>query len=94
VLDAPTGGNRILYLEDDFTNGLSMAVNINWANNAEYRLTFTRHGSTYTCAVVGSGGPQSLQGTSPVVPRDGKAVDIWAYGAVAQYGSVQIIGTP
>lgn len=93
ALDQGNGGaNSILYLGDDFTNGLNKSTSFAWTAGTQYRLTMTRHGSTYTCSVAGLG--QTLSGTSAVVPRDGNAIDIWAYGAVAQYGSVQVIGTP
>ncbi len=65
-----------------------------WTTNTEYRITLMRHGSTYACSAVGPDGTQTVSGTSAVVPQDGNSVDIWAYGAIAQYGSVQIIGTP
>jgi hypothetical protein len=59
----------------------------------EYRLTITRHASTYGCTVVGPPGTRTLSRTSNLVPRTGaSAVDIWAYGAIAQYGSVEVIG--
>lgn len=89
----PAGSNSILFLTDSF-NTLNKTVSFAWTTNTEYRITVTRHGSIYTCSVVGPAGMQTASGTSAVVPQDGNSVDIWAYGAIAQYGSVQIIGTP
>jgi len=88
----PAGANSILWLVDDFTNGVNKKVAFAWSNNVEYRITMARHGSTYTCNVVGPGGTQSTQGTSAVLPRSSAAVDIWAFGMTAQVGSVFIVG--
>jgi hypothetical protein len=61
----------------------------------QYLITMSRHGSTYACQVTGPGGTTAKpSGNSNLVPRDGNAVDIWAFGATAQYGSVEIIGRP
>jgi hypothetical protein len=94
----PAGSNSMLILDDDFNNPhLSRSTSYPWTVGGQYRLTMTRHGGTYTCTVVGPNGSadtKSLSGPSVAVPRDGYAVDIWAFGATARYGSVQIVGTP
>ena len=87
----PAGSNSILYLQDDNTNNQPKSAPFSWTVNSQYVLTMSRHGSTYTCALVGAGLP-SLSFTSNFVPRDGNAVDIWAFGTTEQYGSVQIAG--
>ena len=94
AIDAPIGAATILYLGDEFTNGLDTSIGFLWSLALDYRITFTRHGNQYTCVVVGPFGTQTRMGTSNIVPRDGNAVDIWAYGTVARFGSVQIVGTP
>jgi hypothetical protein len=95
----PAGANAILYLQEvnntGPTNNLNKMTSYGWAMNVVYRLTETRHGNTYTCMVVGPDGTQAtLTGTSQVVPRDGTTAEIWAFGATAQYSSIQIIGAP
>jgi len=95
----PAGSNSILFPNETSTtsntlNTPSLNMPFAWTTNTEYRITLTRHGSNYTCSSVGPNGTQTISGTSAVVPQDGNSVDIWAYGAIAQYGSVQIIGTP
>jgi len=89
----PAGANSLLFLQDDFDQ-LDAKPAYAWKTGDEYRLTLTRHGKAYTCNVVGPLGSQTATGNSEVVPRDGNAVDVWAYGMIAQYGSVQITGTP
>ena len=91
----PAGSNSILWLVDGFNSGVNKKAAFAWTTNTEYRITMVRHGSTYTCTVVGPGGTtQTTSGTSAVLPRDSSAVDVWAFGMTAQVGSVQIIGTP
>lgn len=91
---AQGGTSSVLFLSDDSNPNVDKSVTFVWTTGTEYRITMTRHGSTYTCNLVGPGGPVTLSRNSTVVPRDGNSVDLWAYGMVAQYGSVQIIGTP
>jgi hypothetical protein len=90
---APAGSNSILFL-DDYLNNVSKSTSFAWAPGTEYRLALARHGRTYRCSVVDPGGTASLTTDSNIVPRDGNSVDFWAYGMVAQLGSIQIIGTP
>src|SRR5678816_1774576 len=84
-----------LLTDDRNSNPLAQTA-YGWAINIQYRISLERHGQAYTCSVVGPGATQPIQisGNSNLVPRDGNAVDIWAYGATAQYGSVQIVGKP
>jgi len=89
----PAGSNSLLFLQDDFDK-LNVVPAYTWKTGDEYRLTLTRHGKKYTCDVVGPLGSKTASGDSDVVPRDGNTVDLWAYGMVAQFGSVQITGTP
>jgi hypothetical protein len=91
----PAGSNMALLLTDDVhTNPLAQA-GYPWATGMQYRITMSRHGSTYACSVTGPDGiTKKLSGNSNLVPRDGNAIDIWAFGATAQYGSVEIIGRP
>jgi hypothetical protein len=92
----PAGSNSMLRLQDDNnTNHLGKSTGYGWATGMQYLITMSRRGSTYDCEVTGPGGTTAkLSGTSNLVPRDGNAVDIWAFGATAQYGSVEIIGRP
>lgn len=92
------GQGPTLFLVDDFTNGLNQSTSYSWDVNVQYRLTLLRQGSLYTCTVFGPNGAsdtKSVSGNSQVVPRNtDNSVDIWAFGASAQYGSVQIAGPP
>jgi hypothetical protein len=88
------GPNPVLLLKDN-TNNLKKSTAYSWTTGMQYLITLTRHGSTYDCTVTGPGGTSAkLSGTSNLVPRDGDTVDIWGFGATAQYGSVEIIGKP
>lgn len=91
----PAAQNSLLYLADDFKN-LGKSVAVTWTPGTQYLITLARHGAAYTCTVTGPGlaQPATLSGNSNVVPRDGNAIDIWAYGTTAQYGSVFIAGRP
>ena len=91
-LDQGNGGtNSVVYLSDDFNN-LNKSADYPWKPGDQYRMTIAKHAKTYTCIVVGPQGTTTLMGDSNVVPRDGNTVDVWAYGATAQYGSIQIAG--
>jgi hypothetical protein len=92
----PAGQNSALLLTDDRNSNPLAQTAYGWATGIQYRISLERHGQAYTCSVVGPGATQPIQlsGNSNLVPRDGNAVDIWAYGATAQYGSVQIAGKP
>jgi hypothetical protein len=87
------GANPTLRITDDLGR-LAKSAPFAWTTKAEYRFTMTRHGSTYTCTVVGPEGTQTVSGTSTVAPVTGDAVDLWAYGVTALVDSVQIIGAP
>lgn len=95
---SPVNANALLYLEEYNASGqvgnLSKTANYGWVQNMDYRLTMTRQGTTYTCTVVGPDGTMgTLTGTtSNVVPRDGTAAALWAFGATAVFHSVAIIG--
>jgi hypothetical protein len=90
---APAGSNSVLRLAD--RNNLNKSTPYSWTTGMQYLITLTRHGSTYACTVTGPGGTTAkLSGSSNLVPRDGDTVDIWAFGATAQFGSVEIIGRP
>ena len=91
-LDQGNGGaNSSVYLTDDFGN-LKKRADYAWTLGTQYRVALAKHGRTYTCTVVGPQGTITLSGDSNVVPRDGNTVDLWAFGVVATFGSVQIIG--
>jgi hypothetical protein len=90
----PAGSNSVLRLRDEPSN-FKKSTPYSWATGMQYLVTLTRHGSTYDCTVAGPGGTSAkLSGTSNLVPRDGNTVDIYAFGATVQYGSVEIIGKP
>jgi Cys-rich repeat protein len=95
-LDQGNGGaGSALLLEEQPNNVLIKKQTFSWTTAIEYRLSLVRHGTTYTCSVVGPGGaPVTATGSSQLVPRTGADMDIWAFGVTAQFGSVQVIGTP
>lgn len=93
--DSPS--RRYVLLEDDIntSSGLDQEPQFAWAISAEYTITLLRRGSLYTCTVVGPGGmKQTTSGNTPVVPQTGAAVEVWAFGVIAEIDSVQVIGTP
>jgi len=94
-LDQGNGGaNSVVLLTDD-NKGIINRQTFSWTTGIEYRLSVVRHGTTYMCTVVGPGGASvTAMGTSQVVPRTGADMEIWAYGVTAQFGSVQVVGTP
>lgn len=63
-----------------------------WKNGSEYRLTFSRQGTSYTCTVVGPEGTETVTYSSAVVPDFEPEVE--AFAAVAQIRSVLVIGSP
>jgi len=90
-LDQGSGSGFVLFLDDD--NGVSKKQTFAWTINTEYRITLVRHGTTYTCSVVGPGGAAvTLIATSQIVPRTGADMEIWAFGVTAQFGSVFVAG--
>jgi len=91
--DQGSGAGSVLFLEND--NTTINKQTFNWTIATEYRISLVRHGTTYTCTVVGPGGVSvTAMGTSQLVPRTGADMEIWAYGVTAQFGSVQVLGTP
>lgn len=93
--DPSQNENPLVYLADDFKN-LNTSMPVAWTPGTQYLVTLSRHAKVYTCTVTGPGiaQPITVSGNSNVVPRDGNAIDIWAYGTIAQYGSVFIAGRP
>jgi Thrombospondin type 3 repeat len=83
-------GSPFLFLSDNISLNKTPAFAV--AANTRYALTVTRHGTTYTCNVVGPAGSQTATGTSNVTPRAGDAVQIWAFGVTGQYHSVFVAG--
>lgn len=93
------GSDAILFLVDDLNNpNLRRTTPYAWNINVQYRVTLRRQGSAYTCTVFGPGGAtdtRSVNGTSNIVPRNtDDSVDIWVFGSIAQFASVQIVGPP
>lgn len=72
----------------DLNNTQSFA----WQTGAAYTVTVMRRGSSYSCNLTGPGGPLSRAGTSPLVPRSGAAIEIWAFGVTARLDWVHIVG--
>ena len=92
-LDQGSGAGSVLFLEND--NTTINKQTFNWTIATEYRISLVRHGTTYTCTVVGPGGVSvTAMGTSQLAPRTGADMEIWAFGVTAQFGSVQVVGTP
>ena len=95
--DVPAGAASFAYIADSDDNGLFDMAAFAFTPGADLRISLTRHGSRYACSVDApgtSGATALLSGTSPVVPRDLDSVRLWANGVAAQFGSVQIVGTP
>jgi hypothetical protein len=85
-----THSNGILWLVDD--GNLNSVKSFAWVNGTEYRLTMTRQGTNYTCSVLTPSGLLTATGTTNIaVPQE---VNVFAFGATALVGSVQLIGTP
>jgi hypothetical protein len=91
----PADQNALVYLADDFKN-LNKSAPVAWTPGTQYLITLTRHAAVYTCTVTGPGlaQPVTISGNSNTVPRDGNAIDIWAFGTTALYGSVFVAGRP
>jgi hypothetical protein len=89
---APGGADSVAFLGDDLATNNNKFADYAWTTGGQHRLTLTRHGNQCICVVVGPSGTTTLMRSSNVLPGDGNTVDLFAFGATAQYGSVQIIG--
>jgi hypothetical protein len=87
----PMHSGGVIWLVDDNNNGLDNPKSFAWVNGTEYRLTMTRQGSGYSCTVQTPSGPLTATGNSNIVPTE---VNVFAFGAMALVGSVQLIGAP
>jgi hypothetical protein len=63
-----------------------------WTIGMTYLLTFVRKAKNYTCTLTGPEGTKSVPVTSDVTPS--QEPDVGAFGAVAQIGSVLVVGSP
>lgn len=63
-----------------------------WKNAVLYRVTLARQARNYTCTVTGPEGTMSVTQISDLAPDF--EPEVGAFGAVAQVGSVLVIGTP
>jgi hypothetical protein len=95
----PAGANANVYIQEfsgtkDTSNGQTQTYG--WAMNLGYRLTLSRHGTAYKCVASTLDGKTTMTATttSATVPRNGAALEIWAYGATVQYDSVEVVGAP
>ena len=87
-----TPAQRVVLIEDDNDNApLRKALAFAWLEGVEYRLTFTRQGTSYTCIAVGPDGSHGVTTNSPVVPS---LVEVGAFGMTGQIGSVFAVAPP
>lgn len=83
----------LLILSDGTQTGLNKTTNFSWSLNTTYNLKMVRKGQAYTCSVINSTATlASVTGNSNVVPQDGIATEIWAWGVTAQFASVFVVG--
>jgi len=89
------GGQRALFFEEVADNGSVTGHKeqaFAWQNGIQYRLSQVRHGSSYTCRVIGPDGVEAvLTATSSLVPVE---ADVGAFGLTGQFGSVLVVGPP
>jgi hypothetical protein len=87
-----SAAERAVVIEDDNDNApLRKALAFAWLEGVEYRLTFMRQGTSYTCTAVGPDGVHAIAASSPVVPS---LVEVGAFGMTGQIGSVFAVGPP